>query len=221
MADQIPRDTAPDGYLEILAKKYHCDYQNSAVPGSCNRKIIRNTLRHAINLGPDCLVILSLTFLVRTEKFSEKNQKNLWKFGYEDYKDSIKPNNDSIEPENRLWVDTFMKQFDERAEITDLAADILMLTSFLQSRSIRYLIFAHRPLLHWQSSIDELKDTLFFYEIAKDPFVWNLLEDSLCDRIGSGDYWKNLPTHHLNSVGHLQASIVIEKFLSNLLGAQE
>lgn len=55
---------------EILAKKYHCDYQNIALPGGSNQRIMRTTLDSLQDLDPkSTVIILGWSSFERTEWF--------------------------------------------------------------------------------------------------------------------------------------------------------
>jgi hypothetical protein len=53
---------------EILAKKYHCNYTNDALPGGSNQRIIRTTLNRLPTLDPaSTLIIIGWSSFERTE----------------------------------------------------------------------------------------------------------------------------------------------------------
>jgi hypothetical protein len=60
---------------EILAKKYGCDYENIALPGGSNQRIIRTTLERTNDLDPDStLILIGWSSFERTEWY----YKNQW-----------------------------------------------------------------------------------------------------------------------------------------------
>jgi hypothetical protein len=214
MRDKLPPDPecAP-GYLEMLAERLDVDCINAGLPGSCNRRIIRSTLRDSINHDGSTLFMIQLTHLHRTQKASRRDGKNDWKFDREDYFESVKPFNESTEPHNAAYVKHHMMHFDEHASMTDLTADVLMLTGWLKSRDIPYYIFSYLPLVSDHVSNQLCKNTLDV-EARLDPAVMSLLDSSLTYKIGFGDYYYDadglrFEVGHFNTAGHQQATEIL------------
>lgn len=210
------------GYAEMLAKQFQLECQNAGKPGSCNRRIVRSTLRDAINLDSSSLVLLQLTFLHRTEKFSEPDGVNDWKFDSQDYFESVKPINDHQEPSNARYARNFIEHFDERAESTNLTADLLMLTSYLRLKSIPYFVFSYAPLVK-ESTALEVESNLLDYELSQDPCVMNILRDSLTARLGKDDLYYDAnglqqEVGHLTDYGHRRATAILSKLLISRFG---
>ena len=224
IADTIPRDTAPPGYLEMLAHDFGWEYHNAGKPGSCNRRIIRSTLRDSINLDSQCLVLLQLTWLHRTERPAQKNGFNDWKFDMQDFFVGVKPlNHQELEPEEAEFAKQHVLHYDPLAAMTNLTSDLLMLTSYLKHRQIPYLCFAYLPLLDPGQS-RTIENNLLDYELAKDPCVINMLSDSLISHMGPGDWYYDADGNkdeigHFNSHGHRTAASVIKNLLINRFGA--
>ena len=212
-------------YLDLLANKYQLTCTNSGVPGSCNRRIIRHTLRDACNLDSSSLVIVQLTFLERTEKSFSPGQRNDWKLNnkqtFEEYHESIK--GDPSEYLNAEYFKIYLKYFDARAEITNLATDLIMLCAFLSVKKIPYFIFPYMPLVSSfvanQVSNDRLQTTL-----SKNPCVLNILTDSLTSRLSHIRpdllYYDSTKGQagHLSPAGHLHASEILDNLLTNQHG---
>ena len=214
--DWYRRDRNESVYGNLIADQYQATFHNAGKPNSCNRRIIRSTVRDAINFPPNTLALIQLTFLHRTEQYSTVNNNNRWKFDREDYHESIKPQ------EGGEFMAAFVNQFDLRAEFTSLSSDVLMLTSYFKQRNISYAIYSFPnllegiPLMHSQ----ELADTSLSYELNKDPAVMNLLNDSLFKRLSPGDYFYDAvgasgQIGHCNTQGHL----AISEILLNLINS--
>ena len=77
--DYIRRTLDQPVYLDFLAENFGTTVTNDGLPGSCNRRIIRNTLRAATEFDSSTLILVQLTFLQRTEKPYTPGQKNAWK----------------------------------------------------------------------------------------------------------------------------------------------
>jgi hypothetical protein len=206
-------------YPEIIAQHRGVSCTNAALPGSCNRRIIRNTLRDTLAFDSTTLVIVQLTFLTRTEKPYTPGQNNEWKMEYanEEYHESIKDN--SNEPINQKYFETYMRFFDEQAELTNLAADIIMLTGYLRSKQIPYFVFSYAPLI--TNAIPSVSHDLLQQSLSCDSAVLNIITDSLVSRLDKGNWFYDPAPGHLSAEGHQHAAEVLEKLLSNLCGEQE
>ena len=220
--NHIYYDLKEKSYGDLLAKKYNLSYQNNALPGSCNRRIIRNTLRDALNLDSTTLVIVQLSLLSRTEKSYTPGQNNEWKMNNkqttEEYHESIKEN-----PEEKLNNEYFlmhMRYFDEKAAITDIAADLIMLTAFLQNKGIPYYIFPYQPMVSTKAA-ESLKNDAIQKYLSRDPRIMNILTDSLVTRLGSGDFFYDGrgimygQIGHLHPAGHVKCADILATLLVN------
>lgn len=206
------------GYGNILADRYNVDYLNMGLPGSCNRRIIRTTLRDAIEFTKDTLVIVQLTLLQRTEKAFTPGQNNEWKLentqSYQEYHESIK--GDIQENLNQEYYKTHVKFFDERAEVTNLAADLLMLTAFLKNKHIPYYIFNYPPLVS-RATADQIYNDRLQVELRKDSNIMNILSDSVVTQLGSGNWYYDAPKNswgHLNPDGHNLVAEILNQVIS-------
>jgi len=208
-------------YGDVLASKYNVDYVNMGFPGACNRRIIRTTLRDSIEFANDTLVIVQLTFLQRTEKIFTPGQGNEWKLNnkqsYQEYHESIK--GEIREKLNQEYFNTHIKFFDERAEITNLATDLLMLTAFLKNKHIPYYVFSYQPLVSKAIAHQVYNDRLQV-QLRKDSGVMNILTDSLTSHLDSGNWFYDaVDGHygHLNPAGHKHAAEILNKFIADQL----
>jgi hypothetical protein len=208
--DWYRRDRGELVYGDFLSQQLGATFQNSGKPNSCNRRIIRTTVRDAINFPPNTLALIQLTFLHRTEKYSTVNDSNQWKFDREDYHECLKPQ------EGGKFMTEFINQFDLRAEFTSLSSDVLMLTSYFKQRNISYAIYSFPNLLEGISPThgQELASTLLSYELDKDFAVMNLLNDSLFKRLSPGDYFYDAigssgEIGHCNTQGHEAISEIL------------
>lgn len=210
------------GYLDLLAESLSVPCINAGLPGSCNRRIIRSTLRDSLNHDSSTLFIIQLTHLHRTERASERNGTNDWKFDREDYFESVKPLNESIEPHNAAYVKHHLRYFDERAAMTDLTADVLMLAAWFRDRGIPYYIFPYLPLISSENA-QELQDHYLDIQARHDPCVMPLLDQSLAYKIGPGDWYYDadgtrFDVGHFNLSGHQRAhDLLLEELNRHVL----
>lgn len=218
MADKIPRTPEDRGYLEMLADRFDWTYHNAGKPGSCNRRIIRSTLRDAMNLDETCLVLMQLTFLHRLEIPARQDGGNDWQFDMEDFFVSLKPTDEAKLPlKQKEFVRQHVLNYDAQAAMTDLTADLIMLSAYLKNRRIPYFFFAYQPLLE-TTDAEVLSNNLLNYSLNEDPWTLNTLNDSLTTRMGAGDWYydadgKRGEIGHFNERGHRRAADILEDLL--------
>lgn len=204
MKDHLIRRSGDPLYPEIMAKQKGWTWENSAEPGTCNRRIIRTAARAALNLDSSTLMLISLTEWARTELFHEVE-----KFGIDEVHVSVKLHEDRHRDFFKFWF----KYADCRGEIANLFADLVMLTNMLKYKNIPYLIYFHCPLLG-AKNLDTIEQGQFAHELNKDPRILNLFNDSLIQHLGPGDWFYDSPNCHLSAAGHKKAAEV----LLNLVG---
>jgi hypothetical protein len=208
-------------YLDHIGHKFNLKItKNAGLPGSCNRRIIRTTLRDALNFDSSTLVLVQLTQLQRSEKAYTPGQQNAWKMenSYEEYHESIKAG--SIEPLNAKYFENYARYYDECAAVTDLAADLIMLTAFLQHKQIPYFIFPYSTMINTNTLL-KVKDNRLQVELAKNSNVMNILTDCLLNKLGDGKWFYDADETmhslgHLNGEGHKATANLLQQILSNL-----
>jgi len=205
MKDHQIKDQGDKLYLQLIAEHYSCSWENAGEPGVCNRRIIRTAARDALKFGPETLMLISLTYWGRTEKYS--NSEN---FGIDEFHVSIRPN-DTHQDYYNFWV----KHTDEDAEISNLSADLVMLSNMLDNRGIKYFIYCHNNLSNKKLSFFE--NSQFGQELTANPKILNIFKTSLCRQLGAGNWFYDVQDGHLSATGHKHAA----QTLINLIGAQE
>lgn len=213
--DYIRRTLHQPLYLDLLAEQFGTTVTNDGLPGSCNRRIIRNTLRAATEFDSTTLVLVQLTFLQRTEKPYNPGQHNEWKMSdsTEEYHESIK--DDPSEKLNKIYFDNWFRFFDATAELTNLATDLIMLSSYLDSRKIPYLIFPYLPLAQERIRV-AVQDDLLQVVLAQNTQVLNILTDGLVNRLDGNMYYDtdaSVKFGHLSPEGHAKAANVLANLL--------
>jgi len=212
--DWYRRDCGETVYGNLIANQYQATFHNAGKPNSCNRRIIRSTVRDSINFPPNTLALIQLTFLHRTEQYSAVTDTNSWKFDREDYHESIKPQ------EGGEFMTAFVNQFDSRAEFTSLSSDVLTLTSYFKQKNISYLIYAFPTLVENSVHQQELAGTSLTYELNKDSAVMNILNDSLFKRLSPGDYFYDAnglagEIGHCNTQGHKAIAEILTQLIDS------
>ena len=212
--DWYRRDCGELTYGNFIADRYQTTFHNAGKPNSCNRRIVRSTVRDSINFPPNTLALIQLTFLHRTEQHSAVTDANRWKFDREDYHESVKPQ------EGGEFMTAFVNQFDARAEFTALSSDVMMLASYFKQQGISYLIYSFPSLVEDVQQRQELAATSLYYELRKDPAVLDILNDSLFKRLSPGDYFYDAngsagEIGHCNTQGHEAIAEILTQLIDS------
>jgi hypothetical protein len=167
-------------YSEVVAKNLNCDLVNNGKSGSCNRRIIRTALRDCNELSlehQDILVLIGLTFISRTELW----RNDLPAAGNDGHFHSITADWDKFDWSNGLidtivpdihkhvdsQIEEYYKQwlihYDRESVMTELCADLLMLTGWFKSKNIKYIVF---------SNVDKLESAEYIG--YNSPFISSL-----------------------------------------------
>ena len=178
-------------YPYLLSKKLNYQLKTAAIAGSCNRRIIRSTMRDCTNLidqNQQVFALIQLTHLHRTEYAGVRTQKNQYKYSYDqnqfeyDLYEGLKPNDLSEVPNRvRQWAELGFGIHDESAEFTRLCADLLGLTSFFQKRNIKYCIFSGPAI---QVSCHDI----LFTVLESDSCVLDLLKFNMLKLTGKQEH---------------------------------
>ena len=206
-------NTIQKHFVDHMAEQCGWTYTNAAWPGSCNRRIIRNTLKHSLDFDHTTQVIVSLSFLQRTEINSYNNWDPLDpRMPGEDWFQGIKHNHTG--EQFRDYREAWIRNFNDYGVAIDLATDVLMLTSHLRLRNIPYLIYSYHPGLINPRLRPTLKQHTIFHALKQDPCVLDLLEDSLCARLDAGNWWYDGVNGHLDSAGHAHAADMLLRLIN-------
>lgn len=219
----IEHDLQQPSYVDILAQRHGLTPYNNGLPGSCNRRVIRTALRDSLAFDHNWVVLIQLTFLSRTEKAYRPAQDKQWKvqgiFDNEETHESIKvPGNDDIE---RSYLRNWLEHYDELCEVTNLAADLLMLTAHFRERGIRYFIYAHQPLVNSHTA-EAFRDTRLYHALQSDPGVMDILSESLTGHLVGTNKYYDFPDDavgHLSPHGHELAADVLDRLAVSRLCA--
>ena len=201
-------------FVNLMAQQCGWSHTNAGWPGSCNRRIIRNTLKHSLEFDHTTQVVVSLSLLPRTEI----NIYGNWdptdpRMPQEDWFQGIK--HDHAGEQFRDYREAWIRNFNDYGEIIDLATDVLMLTSHLRLRNMPYLIYSYLPRLIPPRLQSILKEHTVFQALRRDPNVLDLFEDSLCTRLAEGHWWYDGVNGHLDSAGHAHAADVLLELINS------
>lgn len=148
-------------YPDIVASGLNGSLINEGQPASCNRRIIRSSIRSLINLrknhnGP-ILALVGLSFISRTELWQPhllstasdgdfhpiniKSAQGLdWSAGINTTQHDVHRYADAeVTDYYKHWLIHFSKE----AEVTNLLSDVIMLESFARSMDAKILIFCN------------------------------------------------------------------------------
>ena len=214
-------NTIPDDehFVAHMAQQCGWAHTNAAWPGSCNRRIIRNTVKHSLEFDSSVQVIVGLSLFERTEI----NVYNNWdpvdpRMPGEDWFQGIKINNTGSQFQD--YREAWVRNYNLYGEAINLATDVLTLTAHLRVRNISYLIYPHQDLFPtWipkkRDMIPVLETHPVFQALSQDPHVLNLLHDSLYQRLSPGNWsYDTFPQGHLNQAGHVHAADVLLKLIN-------
>ena len=144
------------------------------LPGSCNSRIIRTTIRDCCALldkHEPVVALIQLTFLDRYEYPGQATADNRWKYENGDLFESVTPGQYPSEESEvvRSWARANLLLHNDEAAYLQLFASIIGLVGFFQQHNIRYYIYMGPS----QNNIFEPTD-LYQY-LKKDPGILDLL----------------------------------------------
>lgn len=203
-------------FVDHIAQRYGWTHTNAAWPGSCNRRIIRNTLKHSLEFDSSTQVVVGLSVIDRTEI----NVYDNWdptdpRMPGEDWFQGIKSTNTGNQ--FRDYRESWIRNFNSYGEVINLATDVLALTSHFKIRNIPYLIYAHLDLFPKTEKglVSVLESHPVFQALSRDTQIVNLLHDSLYQRLSPGNWsYDPWPQGHLNQAGHAHAADVISDLIN-------
>jgi hypothetical protein len=176
----IPREQR---YPIIIGERQGWSVHDRGLPGSCNSRIIRTTIRDCCALLPrqePIVALIQLTFLDRYEYPGVVTADNRWKYENGDLFESVTPGQlqDSDSAVVNNWIRSSLLLHDDAAAYLQLFAGLIGLTGFFRQHNIRYYIY-NGPA---QNNIFEPTD-LYQY-LKHDPGVLDLQTFNMLDLTG-------------------------------------
>jgi hypothetical protein len=170
---------------------------DSSIPGSCNNRILRTSLRDLLVLKQtheNITAFIGLTYIFRSDVWDTINQPERWK-NSNDGEFASYPLMNFNEP---LVIPNYLKPYAQQwakwyhyeAEITKLLQGVILLSTWCKTNNITLRIFS-------STSFDQLIDIEapfirpFYIEISKDANVIDLFNFSLigyCKSLGHVPY---------------------------------
>ena len=196
---------------EILAERLGVELVNSGHPGSCNRRVIRTTLRDSINFDSSTLVVVQLPYLFRYEKPYVDETVNRWKVNapwqHGEIMESVKPADGSQSPAAQEYTQCMVKHWEYPALFNENLIDVIMLTGYLRSKNIPYLIYRH----YCEEDLEVVNNS-FYQTVLNDPYVFNIDSSFVAD-INEEKYYYDSLYAHLNQAGH---ELLADKLINTL-----
>jgi len=187
-------------YANVVAEYCNGFVINSAISGSCNRRIIRTTLHDLMlqrqqNPTQQIIALINLSFELRSELWVDdlvgqapvESNFVTHAFSFQsNWRENLLGNKDIASPNKYRLDKTFYEKFSQGrafffstyAERINLLADLIMLKSTLDSLDVDFLIF-QGPVAD-QLESDYLLD-FFKQRIATDPRIFDLETFGFCN----------------------------------------
>lgn len=135
-------------YSDFIAEKLNCEVVNSGLPGCCNDRIVRTSVRDLLELKSkqtDIFALISFTSLYRFEFWNNEKPaiENDGHFRSLQLS-SLNKNNYNSPIDNILiekYASSWFQLYDDEAQICNLFSKIVLLTNFLKNNNIGYLIW--------------------------------------------------------------------------------
>jgi hypothetical protein len=184
-------------YPEVVAKAFSLNLVNKGTSGSCNRRIIRTSLRdlNKLKSKDNVLLLLGLTFISRTEIWRPNINPNQNDGHFHPIKvnnhqinwaasgliDTIVSNiHDYTDSEIKDYYREWLLHYNPEAEVTNLLTDLIMLTGWCKNNNIRYVIFSNVDCLPGNDKvgynsefIQSLKETIDQDKNIIDPWTFS------------------------------------------------
>ena len=190
-------------YCDFFKDKYQFDVINRGVPGSCNRRIIRTTLRDCLQFDSTTAVILQLTNLYRTEVDSwdqSWQRDDYFDPSQEEIFHSVKFVDDSNSKPVKDFIKSKSKVVSEKQMFDELMVDLVMLTSYLDSKDIKYFVYSHDYVFDPKL---QPHDSIFFRKIKDNKNITSFFEP-LSYKLTNDECFYDTPHGHLTEKGHYE-----------------
>ena len=201
-------------YCDFFKEKYHFNVINRGVPGSCNRRIIRTTLRDCLEFGSSTFVIIQLTDIHRTEITADDNcwqNDDFFDPSQQEICQSIKLTDSEL---YKKYLSEKTKLIHDKHLFDELMVDLLLLTEFLKSRNIDYYVYNHA----WIFNKDFVPHNSSFYQRIKADARINDFFNPLSYMLTNEDDYYNdggnpVPGGHLSQKGHYRMFEILDNLI--------
>jgi hypothetical protein len=171
--------TTKNRYSDYLGELLQADtIINNGLPGSCNARIIRTTVRDILDVRKDnndsILAVVCLASMIRNEWWNpNKTLPNGFNDGhFESFQIHGVKNNQRLPCYH--YTQEWYRHYNDEAEQTNLFKELIMLTSFLKQQKVNYIMFAGNNLTY--KPLDYLSPFIktFAEKIQDDPNILDL-----------------------------------------------
>ena len=171
--------TTKNRYSDYLGELLQADtIINNGLPGSCNARIIRTTVRDILDVRKDnndsILAVVCLASMVRNEWWNpNKTLPNGFNDGhFESFQIHGVENNQRL-PCYR-YAQEWYRHYNDEAEQTNLFKELVMLTSFFKQQKVNYIIFAGNNATYKLIDYQDVFIKSFSDHVHADPGILNL-----------------------------------------------
>lgn len=175
-------------YPKLLADSLNAKVINAGLPGSCNQRIIRTTVRDLTQLrnktDEPVLCLICLGFLMRGEWWDNTRPSIGTDGHFRSFQIHASKNidNNVIQEYMKQWY----RVYDDEATQTNLLMELVLLTNWLKSKNIKYIIFAGNNVTYKEIDYNDVFIKDFSSVIFSDKDVLNIHNFSFvkycCDR---------------------------------------
>ena len=200
-------------YVDFIGEDIKADrIINNGLSGSCNRRIIRTTVRDLTSLNDRHKDIVAIIGLAHTNRFE------YWEDNFQQPNDghfySFQPKfpvSDSAKNLYRGWIETY----NDDAANTNLFLDLILLTTFLKSHNIKYLIWQGCMTLK-ESDFDAPFIKNFYDHVKTDSKILDMFDFSFSKYCSTIKGYKPYDSARYGIYGH-HAEPAHRDFASHLL----
>lgn len=182
---------SPNGktYSDFLAEHYHCEVKNSAIPGSCNSRIFRTSLRDLMDIKQhhdEVIAVISVGFILRTEIWDQDIVNNRFHSDGEfvsmqtvTFKNWFNTGESTVEPRYQKYIQEWLRWYNVEAETVNLLKEILLLTTWCKYHKIRYVLFSGAL----QEPVDLNSEFIksYYQAVKQDPNIIDVFENSFTE----------------------------------------
>lgn len=177
-SDSYGVESTGQTYSEFLASALDAKVINAGVSGSCNQRIIRNTVRDLIKIKQQtkepilCLICLGST--IRGEWWNPKKKITPGDTDGHFQSFQIYANKNSDTLPIREYMEQWYKVYDDEAMQTNLLMELVLLTSWLTNNNIEYIVFAGNHVTYKEIDYNDVFIKNFAELIFADKNILNI-----------------------------------------------
>lgn len=224
-------------YPEYVATALDAQLVNRGLPGACNRRIIRTSLRDLNELHDkkNILALLGLTFVSRTELWQldlppQDNDGHFHSIIVDHSKVDWQKNGLINTVVNNIWTlarptikdyyKNWLLHLNMESEVVNLLVDLIMFTGWCKANNIQYLIFENTNTLPDDSKVgyncsfvSSLRQTIAQDQDVLDLWNFSFKDFALANHLKPKDYDKYGEHGHPGPEAHLLFGNILLKHI--------